>query len=64
MRSRARRRPRALRTVIVRVGDREITSSEDLINAVSDLRAGDGVEIEVLRDGNRRTIRPRLSSVG
>lgn len=48
----------------MRVGDREITSSEDLINAVSDLRAGDGVEIEVLRDGNRRTIRPRLSSVG
>lgn len=50
--------------VIVRVGAREIDSSEDLRNAISDLRRGDRVEIEVVREGDRRTLRVQLSASG
>jgi len=42
--------------VIVRVGERDINSSEELANAISDLRVGDTVEIGLIRDGERRTV--------
>jgi S1-C subfamily serine protease len=47
--------------VIVRVGDRDIASTEDLANAISDLRPGDTVEVEYVRDGDRQTVRVRLA---
>jgi S1-C subfamily serine protease len=46
--------------VIVRVGDRRIASSEDLLNAIADLRPGDSVTIELVRDGRHRTVGAEL----
>ncbi|MDQ3676615.1 MAG: trypsin-like peptidase domain-containing protein [Actinomycetota bacterium] len=50
--------------VIVRVGDREIDSAEDLRNAIADLRQGDSVPIELVRDGDRRTLQVPLGKAG
>jgi S1-C subfamily serine protease len=47
--------------VIVRIGDRDIASTEDLANAISDLRPGDTVQVEYVRDGERGTMRVRLT---
>jgi S1-C subfamily serine protease len=46
--------------VIVRVGDRDIATSQDLADAIAGLRAGQETEIEVVRDGERRTVRVQL----
>jgi len=46
--------------VIVRVGDRDIASADDLANAISDLPAGDTFPVEYARDGNRAMATVRL----
>ena len=46
--------------VIVAVNGRRLTRTEDLADVISAMSAGQRVELEVLRDGKRRTIRVEL----
>jgi S1-C subfamily serine protease len=46
--------------VIVAVNGRRLTQAEDLADVISAMSAGQRVELEVLRDGERRTIRVEL----
>jgi len=48
--------------VIRRVGPRTVNDPDDVIAAVQDLRAGARVELEVQRDGQRRTLRVTLGT--
>ena len=42
--------------VIVKLGDMQVGSIQDLFGALAAHSPGDAVEIEVLRDGERRTL--------
>jgi S1-C subfamily serine protease len=46
--------------VIVSVNERRLTRSEDLADVISEMSAGETVELELLRDGKRRTIEIEL----
>jgi 2-alkenal reductase len=46
--------------VIVAVNGRRLTRRDDLADEISAMSAGDTVELELVRDGKRRTIRVRL----
>ena len=46
--------------VIVRIDGREVDEPEDVSDAVSAHRPGDEIEVEVMRDGERRTITVEL----
>jgi S1-C subfamily serine protease len=46
--------------VIVAVNGRPLTRREDLADVISAMSAGDRVELEVLRDGDRRTVEIEL----
>jgi S1-C subfamily serine protease len=48
--------------VIVRFGDRQITSSDDLGSAIADTEPGQTIALRVLRDGRERTVRIRLAT--
>ena len=50
--------------VVVRIGERRIDCSEDLVDAIADLRQGDSVEVEVARDGGRRVLEVTLGATG
>jgi Do/DeqQ family serine protease len=43
--------------VIIRVNDKNITGTQDLVNRISLLGVGHEVDIELLRDGRRQTVR-------
>ena len=45
--------------VIVAVNGRRLTRSDDLADEISAMSAGDEVELELLRDGEHRTVRVR-----
>ena len=46
--------------VIVAVDDRKLTRRDDLADVISARSAGDEVELEVIRDGDRRTVKVKL----
>jgi serine protease Do len=46
--------------VIVAVNGRRLTRRDDLADVISAMSAGEEVELEVLRDGKRRTIEVEL----
>jgi S1-C subfamily serine protease len=47
--------------VIVSVGGRKVTNTDDLQNALQDKKPGETVDVEVLRQGGRVTVPVRLS---
>jgi len=47
--------------VILSVGGKKVTSTDDLQNALQDKKPGQSVDVEVLRNGNRVTVPVRLS---
>ncbi len=48
--------------VVVALNDRAISSSKDLRNQVGLTRVGDRIEITLLRDGERKTVRARIEA--
>jgi S1-C subfamily serine protease len=46
--------------VIVAVGGQRLTRRDDLADVISSMRTGDEVRLELLRDGERRTVEVRL----
>ncbi len=48
--------------IIIRVGDRILSGSDDLANAVRALKPGDEVDIAIIRDGNEKSIAATLGS--
>ena len=47
---------------IVRIGDREITNSEDVFSAIRSNRVGDSVEVEIYRSGENDVLTATLGS--
>jgi S1-C subfamily serine protease len=46
--------------VIVKAGGRTLTTEDDLSKAIAGYRAGQEIELELYRDGRRRTVRVKL----
>ena len=48
--------------IIVKIGDREISSSEEVFSAIRSNRAGDSIDIDLYRNGTKRTVKATLGS--
>lgn len=49
--------------VVVRVGDRRISDSNDLVSAVQSARVGDRLEFEIVREGDRLRIQVQIGEL-